>query len=293
MMNKKTKRQSVSKTKKSVSQKRSTNKQSCSKSKRKKVNHLSEVKALRSRERQLIKKGFKYIVGTDEAGRGPLAGPVVAAACYVPPDIVIERVGDSKGLTEEQREECFEQLTNNPRILYGVSIQDHHVIDRINILAASLLAMVESVSKIDKKMVSYVLVDGNRDPPFPTDVPFETVVKGDSKCYCIAAASIIAKVTRDHIMVSLDKKYPKYLLAQHKGYPTASHRALVLKYGPSPIHRITFAPIRNMKGVDLTGTYIDPLIVAKRKENRKKLAKEARLAAKKKNNLSDEKSVKV
>jgi len=267
------------------------NKLSCSKSKRKRVNHLSEVEALRSREKQLIKKGFKYIVATDEAGRGPLAGPVVAAACYVPPDIVIERVGDSKGLTEEQREECFKQLTNNPRILYGVSIQDHHVVDRINILAASLLAMAESVAKIDKKMVSYVLVDGNRDPPFPTDVPFETVVKGDSKCYCIAAASIIAKVTRDRIMVSLDKKYPKYLLAQHKGYPTASHRALVLKYGPSPIHRITFAPIKNMKGVDLTVTYIDPLIVAKRKENRKKVAKEARLAAKKKKNLSDEKYV--
>jgi len=116
MSNRKTKRQSVSKTKKSVSGKRSLNKLSCSKSKRKKANYLSEVKALRSRERQLIKKGFKYIVGTDEAGRGPLAGPVVAAACYVPPDIVIDRVGDSKGLTEEQREECFKQLTNNPRI---------------------------------------------------------------------------------------------------------------------------------------------------------------------------------
>jgi len=238
-------------------------------SKRHKVDYLSTVAALRKRESELTKQGFKYVVGTDEAGRGPLAGPVVAAACYIPPDIVITGIGDSKALTEEQREKCFKELTTNPRILYGVSVQGHHIIDRINILAAALRAMVESVAQIQKKEM-YVLVDGNRDPPFPENISFETVVKGDSKCYCIAAASIIAKVTRDHIMKDLDKRYPLYQLAKHKGYPTAEHKALVLKHGPSPIHRITFAPIKDMEGIDLTGTYIDPVNVAKRLIEKKK-----------------------
>jgi len=251
-----------------------------SQSKRHKMDYSSIVAALRKRESELRKQGFKYVVGTDEAGRGPLAGPVVAAACYVPPDIVVTGVGDSKALTEEEREKCFKELTTNPKILYGVSIQDHHVIDRINILAASLRAMVESVAQIQKKKL-YVLVDGNRDPPFPENIPFETVVKGDSKCYCIAAASIIAKVTRDHIMDDLDKKYPQYQLAKHKGYGTAEHRELILKHGPSPIHRITFAPIKDMEGIDLTGTYIDPVNVAKRlieKKEHTKLEKNKKLS---------------
>jgi len=270
---------------KTTSGKRALCNKSKRESKRRKVDYSSIVETLRKRESQLIEQGFKYVVGTDEAGRGPLAGPVVAAACYVPPGIVVAGVGDSKALTEEQREECFKELTTNPKILYGVSIQDNHVIDRINILAASLLAMVESVAQIKKNKL-YVLVDGNRDPPFPENIPFETVVKGDSKCYCIAAASIIAKVTRDHIMEDLDKRYPQYLLAKHKGYGTASHKALVHKYGPSPIHRITFAPIKNMKGIDLTGTYIDPVNVEKRRREKKeqgKLAKNKKLSRSGKN----------
>lgn len=280
----------VSQIKMKTVKKRPLNNPSNKEFKRYKADDISKVLVLRQRENQLIAKGFKYIVGTDEAGRGPLAGPVVAAACYVPPDIVVFGVADSKALTEEQRENCFKQLTTNPKILYGISIQDHHVIDRINILAASLRAMVESVAKIDKKMVSYVLVDGNRDPPFPKELPFETVVKGDSKCYCIAAASIIAKVTRDHIMEDLDKKYPIYGLASHKGYPTALHRALVLKHGPSPIHRLTYAPIKEMEGVDLTGTYLDPVNIAKRKIEKKKQAMTYRLNAEKKKREKSAKS---
>jgi len=271
-------KRATAKAKKIVSGKRALSNGVNKESKRRKAN-LSAVASLRKRESQLIKQGYKFVVGTDEAGRGPLAGPVVAAACYVPPEIEVKGIGDSKALTEEQREECFKELTTNPKILYGVSIQDNKVIDRINILAAALRAMVESVAKIEKKKVSYVLVDGNRDPPFPDDLPFETVIKGDAKCYCIAAASIIAKVTRDHIMEDLDKEYPQYLLAKHKGYPTAEHKALVLKHGPSPIHRITFAPIKDMEGVDLTGTYRDPVNIAKRKREKKE---QAMLAKKKK-----------
>jgi len=282
----------VSKTMIGASFKRPLGNAASTQSKRHKANDLSQVHFLRQRESQLMKEGFKYIIGTDEAGRGPLAGPVVAAACYVPPHIVIDGVGDSKALTEEQREDCFRQLTSHPKILFGISIQDNHVIDKINILAASLRAMAESVAKIDSKMVSYVLVDGNRDPPFPKDLPFETVVKGDSSCYCIAAASIIAKVTRDHIMDDLDKKYPLYQLAQHKGYPTAAHRALVLKHGPSEVHRITFAPIKDMEGVDLTGTYIDPINIAKRKIEKKKQAMALRSKAMEKKRASVAKSCK-
>jgi len=205
----------------------------------------SLVSHLRSREKELVDKGFKYIVGTDEAGRGALAGPVVAAACYIPHDVVIQGVNDSKSLNLYSREECFKQLTSNPEILTGVSILDNEVIDRENIQKASLRAMVESVSEIGKENVDYVLVDGNRDPPFE-GIPFETVVKGDQQCYCIAAASIIAKVTRDRIMEQLHEEYPLYGFAQHKGYPTAVHRSLIFQYGPCLIHRKTFSPIKHM-----------------------------------------------
>jgi len=219
------------------------------------------VKWMRRKERGLAKQGFKYVVGTDEAGRGPLAGPVVAGACWVPDDVVIEGIGDSKALKEEQREELYEKLTAHPKVKWAVSIQGPEVIDKINILAASMKAMVESVKKLDID-VDYVLVDGNRRPPFEEDLNAEPVVKGDKKCYCIAAASILAKVTRDRIMLDLDKKYPLYGLAGHKGYPTKEHKRLVMEHGPSEIHRKTFAPIKTMgdPAVWLKGTYLDPAL---------------------------------
>jgi len=240
---------------------------------------LELVTSMRTREDELASQGYKMVVGTDEAGRGPLAGPVVCAACWVPSDVIIPGIADSKALTEEQREKLYEKLTTHPKVIWEASVQDNHVIDDINILAASLKGMAESVEGLSTP-ADYVLVDGNRDPPFKEGLEFETVVKGDAKCYCIAAASIIAKVTRDRMMYKLDKKYPVYKLAQHKGYPTKLHKELVLKHGPSPIHRITFAPIKTMEGTDLTGTYWDPKRVVERKIAAQEAAKEKRRAAK-------------
>jgi len=236
---------------------------------------LYTAKEMRERELFLKEQGYKLVVGTDEAGRGPLAGPVVAGACYVPEHVVIPGIGDSKALNEEKREELYEILVNHPEVKWGVSILSNKVIDKINILNAAMLAMVRSVEDLATKFGSnpdYVLVDGNRNPPFAEnglDIENEPVIKGDAKCYCIAAASIIAKVTRDRIMVKLDKEYPGYDLAKHKGYATKGHQATVLKLGATEIHRKSFAPIKTMKGIDLTGTYLDPMLpenIAKRKK---------------------------
>ncbi|KAF1316498.1 Ribonuclease hii, partial [Globisporangium splendens] len=209
----------------------------------------------RAFEAAKVAKGYKTVVGVDEAGRGPLAGPVVAAACYVPLDVVIEGVHDSKKLNEEQREALYELLTSHPRIQYAVHINSAQRIDEINILQASLESMVKASEALAQKP-DFVFVDGNRMPPTIT-VDAETVVKGDSKVYSIAAASIIAKVTRDRLMVEYDAQYPQYNLKQHKGYPTRDHMAAIAKHGPCEIHRMTFAPL-------------------KPKENKKKTTKKAK-----------------
>ncbi|ETI36381.1 hypothetical protein F441_17360 [Phytophthora nicotianae CJ01A1] len=192
-------------------------------------------------------KGYTTVIGVDEAGRGPLAGPVVAAACHVPLDVTIPGVDDSKKILEPQREALFELLTTHPSITYAVHVNSAQRIDEINILQASLESMTKSVNEVAERLQqkdkTFVLVDGNKLPP-TLELPAEAVIKGDSKVYSIAAASIIAKVTRDRLMREYDEKFPQYGLAQHKGYPTRGHVAAIAKHGPCEIHRMTFAPLK-------------------------------------------------
>lgn len=181
-------------------------------------------------------QGYTAICGCDEAGRGPLCGPVVAAAVILPLNTVIEGLDDSKKLTEKKREKLFE-LIKEKAIAYAIAEASPEEIDEINILNASMLAMRRAVEKLAVK-ADFALIDGNCSRGF--EIPTETVVKGDSKCYSIAAASILAKVTRDRGCIELDKQYPMYKIAKHKGYPTKDHMNAVRQYGPSPIHRKSF-----------------------------------------------------
>ncbi|GMF28420.1 unnamed protein product [Phytophthora lilii] len=192
-------------------------------------------------------KGYTTVIGVDEAGRGPLAGPVVAAACHVPLDVTVAGVDDSKKISEPDREALFELLTNHPSITYAVHVNSAQRIDETNILQASLESMTKSVNEVAERLQqkdkTFVLVDGNKLPP-TLELPAEAVVKGDSKVYSIAAASVIAKVARDRLMREYDEQYPQYGLAQHKGYPTKAHVAAIAKHGPCAIHRMTFAPLK-------------------------------------------------
>mmetsp|Transcript_43371 Transcript_43371/g.110974 ORF Transcript_43371/g.110974 Transcript_43371/m.110974 type:complete len:203 (-) Transcript_43371:291-899(-) len=194
---------------------------------------------------KLWAQGYRLVAGTDEAGRGPLAGPVVAAACCIPEDVVIEGVADSKKLTEAQREAIYEALTGNPRIAWAACVVDARTIDDINILQAAMLAMETAVDKVPSRP-DYVLVDGNRLPKGLPEERAQAVIKGDDTCYCIAAASVIAKVTRDRIMLEYDLLWPQYDLKNNKGYGTAKHMAAIREHGAMPIHRRTFAPLKHM-----------------------------------------------
>ncbi|MBP1583385.1 MAG: ribonuclease HII [Victivallales bacterium] len=182
------------------------------------------------------------IAGVDEAGRGPLAGPVVVAAVILPPekDFAIP-VADSKTLTEKRREELAEQLRADERIRWAIAIRSAADIDRLNILRATHEAMREAAMALNP---DFVLVDGLPVPKFP--LPAEFIVKGDSLSASIAAASILAKTHRDHLLLELDAKYPEYGFAVHKGYGTARHLAALAKYGPCPEHRRSFAPVANV-----------------------------------------------
>ena len=182
------------------------------------------------------KKGVKYLCGTDEAGRGPLAGPVVAAACILKPDAKICGLDDSKKLTEKKREALIDLIKENS-LAWAVALSTPAEIDEINILNASLLAMRRAVDALEVTP-DYILVDGNKKGNF--GAPSEAVVKGDAKSMCIAAASVLAKVTRDRLCLALDKIYPQYGFAKHKGYPTKEHKLTVFKYGPCPEHRDSF-----------------------------------------------------
>ncbi|RLN14902.1 hypothetical protein BBJ28_00015970 [Nothophytophthora sp. Chile5] len=191
---------------------------------------------------------YAVVIGVDEAGRGPLAGPVVAAACHVPSDVALVGVQDSKKLSEPQREALFEQLTSDARVAFAVHVSSAQRIDEINILQATLEAMTEAAEAVAARLKqpknrTLVLVDGNCLPP-ALSLPAETVVKGDAKVFSIAAASIIAKVTRDRLMREFDAQFPQYGLAQHKGYPTKAHVAAIAQHGPCAIHRLTFAPLK-------------------------------------------------
>lgn len=187
-------------------------------------------------DNSFLKDGVKFIAGVDEAGRGPLAGPVVAASVIFSPDTVIEGVNDSKKLSEKQREALL-PLIMEKSLAYSVSVISHGQIDKINILQASLLAMFTAVSRLGVAP-DLVLADGNKK--FKSVIPVIPVVKGDSKSFAIASASIIAKVARDRIMKRLDAYYPEYLWGKNKGYPTKEHIAAVKLHGASPLHRKTF-----------------------------------------------------
>lgn len=192
-------------------------------------------------ENKLYEKGYCAVCGCDEAGRGPLCGPVVAAAVILPKNTVIDGLDDSKKLTEKKREKLFEVI-KEVAVAYAIAEALPEEIDEINILNASMLAMRRAVEKLSVK-ADFALIDGNCSRGF--EIPTETVVKGDSKSYSIAAASILAKVTRDRGCIELDKTYPMYGIAKHKGYPTKEHMEAVRKYGPSPIHRKTFLKFLN------------------------------------------------
>lgn len=188
-------------------------------------------------ENTLREKGFAAVCGIDEAGCGPLAGPVYAAAVILNPDDPIEGLNDSKKLTEKKREALYPQIKERA-LAWAIASATAQEIDEINILQARLLAMRRAVEMLSIKP-DHALVDGNRDPDIP-DVPSLLIVGGDGKSASIAAASILAKVTRDHAMLELDKQYPQYLFAKHKGYPTKLHVEKLLEHGACPEHRQTF-----------------------------------------------------
>lgn len=189
-----------------------------------------------SLEIQKNSEGYKYVCGCDEAGRGPLCGPVVAAAVILPTDVEIDGLNDSKKLTEKKREKLFD-IIKQKAIAYAIAEATPEEIDEINILNASMLAMNRAVDALAVK-ADFALIDGNCSRGFK--IPTETVVKGDAKSASIAAASILAKVTRDRGCIELDRCYPQYGIAKHKGYPTKDHMDAVREHGPSPIHRKTF-----------------------------------------------------
>ena len=193
-------------------------------------------------ENEARNAGYNTIAGVDEAGRGPLAGPVVVAACILPPFFQADGLNDSKLLTDKKRSELFHILTNNPEIHYAISVIDHKKIDRVNILQATFAGMKSAVKKLPVKP-DFVLIDGNSAPKL--SIPLRTIVDGDKLSLSIAAASILAKVTRDQLMCKLDKKYPLWNFFKHKGYGTKEHLDLIHQHGLSPVHRTSFAPVRN------------------------------------------------
>ena len=196
-------------------------------------------------ERKLKKKGYDLIIGVDEAGRGPLAGPVVAAAVALKQTRFKNRIDDSKKLTSRAREKAFLEILD--KSISGVGIVNEKIIDRINILEATRIAMEQAISSLLDKMGAtgsrrlHVIVDGN--VKLDIDLPYANIIRGDGKSKSIASASILAKVTRDRIMSLYDKVYPQYGFQKHKGYPTKNHKSALKKFGPSVIHRTSFAGV--------------------------------------------------
>ena len=192
---------------------------------------------LKEKEEELRKKGFQYICGIDEAGRGPLAGPVVIASVIMPADSMIEGVNDSKKISEKKREKIYDQILEEA-ISYGVAIIGQDEIDEINILNATKKGLTVSLQELSQKP-DLILVDALNGID-TLGIPYDSIIKGDAKCYSIAAASIVAKVTRDRIMREWDKVYPEYGFEKHKGYGTAAHIAAIRENGLCPIHRRSF-----------------------------------------------------
>lgn len=201
-----------------------------------KEQELNRLKNMLEIEDKLYSEGYNFVCGVDEAGRGPLCGPVVAAAVILPKDEYIEGVNDSKKLTEKKREKLYDDIMMKA-VAASIGISDVDVIEKVNILNATKLAMKQAIEKLSIKP-DYVLIDGNQ--MIDINIKAETVVSGDAKSESIAAASIIAKVTRDRMLIEFDKKYPEYGFAKHKGYGTKSHIEAIQKYGLTDIHRSSF-----------------------------------------------------
>lgn len=187
-------------------------------------------------EKEALDNGYRTVCGVDEAGRGPLAGPVCAAAVILPPDCKIEGLNDSKKLTEKKRDSLYD-IIKEKAVAYSIVMVDEKAIDEINILQATLKAMREAINGLSVQP-DLALIDGNQKPNSGIDEI--TLVKGDAKSMSIAAASVLAKVTRDRFMLELDEKYPEYQFKKHKGYGTKLHYEALEKYGSSPVHRMTF-----------------------------------------------------
>ncbi len=201
---------------------------------------------LRSFEKRLWTEGYKYIAGTDEAGRGPLAGPVVAGAVILPINYDLEGLTDSKKLSEKKREKFYEILKKDA-VAIGVGIVDAKTIDEINIYEASRLAMTKALENLDINP-DYILSDAM---PLHLAVPSESIIHGDALSISIAAGSVIAKVTRDHIMQEMAQKYPQYEFEKHKGYPTKRHLELLKKFGPMEEYRFTYKPVHALMNNEL------------------------------------------
>ena len=196
-------------------------------------------------EKDLWQKGIKFVAGIDEAGRGPWAGPVVAAAVIWPEDFYLKGLRDSKALTAKKRNDFF-KIIKEKVIAYGLGVINADEIDRVNILQATFKAMRQALAQLSPSP-QFLLVDGKHRIP-GIDIPQLALVKGDSLSHSIAAASVLAKVTRDELMFSLDEKFPRYGFSRHKGYGTAFHQKALKKFGPSPLHRFSFRPVENVSG---------------------------------------------
>lgn len=202
-----------------------------------KEKELERLTKLKEIENSVYKEGYNLICGIDEAGRGPLAGPVVVASAIMPKDSMIEGVNDSKKISEKKREKLYDLITAEA-ISYGVGIVSQEEIDEINILNATKKGLTESLEQLESKP-DIILVDALRDIN-TIGIPYRSVIKGDAKIYSIACASIIAKVTRDRIMKEWDRVYPQYGFVSHKGYGTAKHIAAIKEFGLCPLHRRSF-----------------------------------------------------
>lgn len=187
-------------------------------------------------EKEALAKGYKAVCGVDEAGRGPLAGPVCAAAVILPEGVVIDGVNDSKKLSEKKRESLFDVIREQT-LAYSIAYATVDEIEEINILNATMLAMRRAIDGLEIK-ADYAMIDGNKIPPI--DIDAECIVKGDAKSMSIACASILAKVSRDRLLYKYAEEYPMYGFDKHKGYGTKVHREAILKYGPCPYHRKSF-----------------------------------------------------
>lgn len=211
--------------------------------KKQKINNKERyrITKLHKIEKDLRTQGYKHIAGIDEVGRGPLAGPVVAAACILPEKLFIKGINDSKKITQEVRERIYDTLTSHIDVIYSIAIVEAKIIDQINIHQASLLAMKQAIQKLIVQP-EFLLFDGAQHPLM--SIPFAAIPKGDALCVSIAAASIIAKVTRDRIMDDYHKKYPHYGFHLHKGYGTEKHRKALIEHGPCDIHRRSFDPVK-------------------------------------------------